>query len=72
MCEMAVVREGNLCSSLKTVDSVVAHPLLRSEFHGFVDGVGGGTGFSWGSLLVLIACDCDRSCGPRVKKKSLV
>lgn len=72
MCEMAVVQEerGNLCSFPKMLDSVVIRTLLRSELHGFVDATGG-TGFSWGSLVVLIACNCDRGCGPRVEKVSV-
>lgn len=72
MCEMAVVQEGrgNSCSFLKTADSVVIHTLLRSEWDGFVDAIVG-TGFFWSSLLVLIACSWDGSCGPRVKKISV-
>lgn len=45
---------------------MVIHTFLKSELHGFVDAMKG-TGFSWGRLLVLIAC----SCGPWVKKPSV-
>ena len=56
---------------LKTVDSVVViHTLHRSQLHDFVDAVRG-TGFSWGSRLVLMACNCDGSCSHRVKKISV-